>query len=369
MAEDRMTANARRAASFERNGKFFEAEALYRQLTQQEPPHPMCHYLYGNFKLLTGDFDGAWPYFQMRLKDPFYLKKGTMQLPQPWWDGSTLKKKTLFVHVDQGIGDAILCARFVPTAADRVGKLILAVHKGLGRFFKGVDARIETAEIGDPIPEFDVHIDLFSLPALFGAKPGHTPLPPYLAADARRTQRWRNRLKRPSLKVGLAWQGNPANPRDAEKSIKLKAMKPILRVPGVHFFGLQVGHGADQAANIPKGVAFTDLGPDLARPRHRMLDTAAVVANLDLVISIDSAVAHLTAAMARPLWVLAYMVPDWRWMVAAETNPLRFEVGPWYPAARVFRQEKRWDWAPVINDVASELKKLAAEKAGSKKRH
>lgn len=363
MADDPMTANVRRAASFERDGRFFEAESLYRQLAQLKPPHPMSHYLYGNFKLLTGDFEGAWPLFQMRLKDPFYLKKGTMQLPQPWWDGAEIKDKTLFVHVDQGIGDAILCARFLPQAADRVGRLILAAHKGLGRFFKGFDPRIETVEIGDPWPVFDVHVDLFSLPAIFGAGPGAMPSPPYLAAEPALAKRWRKRLDGLGLKVGLAWQGNPQNPRDEEKSIPFKEMKPILAVPGARFFGLQVGHGADQAKRPPKGVDFTPLGEELGAARHGMIDTAAVIANLDLVISVDSAVAHLTAAMARPLWVLVYMVPDWRWMIAGETRPPRFEVGPWYPRARPFRQQTRWQWRPVIKEAAAELKKLAAGKS------
>ncbi len=368
MTDDPITANLRRAVSFERDGKFFEAESLYRQIAQLTPPHPMGHYLYGNYKLLTGDYEGAWPLFQMRLHDPFYRSKGTMRLPKPWWDGAPAPKKTLLVHVDQGIGDAILCARFVPQAADRVGRLIFAAHKGLGQFFKGVDARIDAVETGDPVPEFDLHVELFSLPALFDTAPGRMPLPPYFAADSKRATAWRERLGGPGLKVGLTWQGNPENPRDAEKSVTVKALGAVLRVPGARFFGLQVGHGAEQAVDVPKNVDFTDLGPDLARPRHRMLDTAAVVANLDLVISVDSAVAHLTAAMAQPLWLLAYMVPDWRWMVATATNPPRFEIGPWYPKARVFRQETRWDWRPVIAEVAADLKKLAEEKSVERKK-
>lgn len=362
MTDDPILATARRAVEFERDGRFFEAESLYRQLTQLSPPHPMSHYLYGAYKLLTGDFEGAWPLFQMRLKDPFYLKKATMRRPQPWWDGAELPDKTLFVHVDQGIGDAVLCARFLPAAADRVGKLILLAHEGLGRFFKGVDARIETIEIGDPWPEFDVHIDLFSLPALFGARPGNLPLPPYIAADPARARRWRKRLAGPGLKVGLAWQGNPESPRDKEKSIPFEELTPILRVPGVRFFALQVGIAAEQA-KPPQGVDFTHLGPELIADRHGMLDTAAVIAGLDLVISSDSAVAHVTAAMAKPLWVVVYMVPDWRWMVADETRPPRFRVGPWYPDARPFRKQSRWDWQPVIEEVASALAELAATKS------
>ncbi len=362
MADDAITANLRRAVSFERDGKFFEAETLYRQIARMAPPHPMGNYLYANYKLLTGDFADAWPMFQKRLDDPFYRRKATMRLPQPWWDGAPAPGKTLLVHIDQGIGDAILCARFVPLAADRVKKLIFAVHRGLGRFFKGIDPRIETVETEDAVPEFDVHVDLFSLPALFGAAPGNMPKPPYVAAETKLIGAWRKRLAGGGLKVGLAWQGNPDNPRDAEKSLTLKTLAPLLRVPGVRFFGLQVGHGAEQVADAPAGVDFTDLGPALAGAKDGMVDTAAAVANLDLVISIDSAVAHLTAAMARPVWVLAYMVPDWRWMVAEATNLPRYAVGPWYPEARVFRQETRWQWPPVVEAVAAELGKLAARK-------
>ena len=368
MTDDPITANLRRAVSFEREGKFFEAESLYRQLVQMRPPHPMSHYAYATYKLLTGDFEGAWPYFQMRLQDPFYRRKGTMQLPQPWWDGNPAPGKTLLVHTDQGIGDAILCARFVPEAADRVGRLIFAVQKGLGRFFNGVDSRIETLETGDPVPEFDIHIDLFSLPALFGAAPGRMPVPPYLAAEPALAAAWRDRLRGPGLAIGLAWRGNPENPRDAEKSIDLAALLPVLRVPRARFFSLQIGAGSDQVRDLPGNVKFADLGPELVPNPHGMIETAAVIDNLDLVISIDTSIAHLDGAMGKRLWVPRCMISDWRWMTAAEIRPPRFGAAPWYPEARPFRQEARWQWAPVVEEIARELAKLAETKASGGKR-
>ena len=174
---------AMRAVSFRNEGKFFEAEALFRQLSQANSAYPLAVYEYGCFKLLTGDYEEAWPLFQHRLEDEVFKSKATMKMPQPFWDGRPAPDKTLLVHIEQGIGDAILCARYIPAAADLVGDVIFAVHTRKSRFFSSVDSRIRKVEMGDPMPEFDIHIDGFSLPIFFGAVPGNIPKPPYLFTD------------------------------------------------------------------------------------------------------------------------------------------------------------------------------------------
>ncbi|MEE8214448.1 MAG: glycosyltransferase family 9 protein [Alphaproteobacteria bacterium] len=353
MSDDPMIANARRAVSFEREGKFFEAESLYRQLVQKQPLHPMSHYLFGNFKLLMGAYEEAWPYFQRRLEDEFYLKKGTMNFPQPFWDGSEQPDKTLLIHVDQGIGDAILCARYIPAAADRVRQVILAAHPRMGRFFGSVDSRIKTVEIGDSVPDFDVHVDIFSLPPIFGATLEAIPQPPYLDAEPDIEAEWKGRLDGPEFRVGLAWQGNPENARDKERSMKLMDLEPLLRTPGVKFYGLQVGTGAEQVKDLPSDIAFEDLAADT------MVDTAGAVANLDLVISVDSALAHLSAAMGRPTWVPSCAVPDWRWLRVSGDNPLSYENAPWYPGVRVFRKRERYDWSAPVARMSEALSEEA----------
>lgn len=342
-----------RAAGFQYNGEFFLAEMMFRQLVQIDPPDHMARYLYGLFKLMRGEFDEAWPLFQERLQTDFYREKGSMKLPQPWWHGEDAADKTLLVHADQGIGDAILCARFLPQVADRVGRLILGIHKNMTPFFRAIDPRIEVVEMGDQLPQFDIHVDFFSLLSIFGAKPGNIPAPPYVTAEPGFSEHWKKRLDGPGLAVGLVWQGEPTHARDNERSIPLKDMEPVLRTPGVRFYGLQVGAGAEQVTDIPKAVDFTDLSADLTG--DGMMDTSAVIENLDLVITVDTAVANLAGAMGRPLWVLLSKVPDWRWIVTVEPDLPNFAPGPWFPDARLFHQETRWDWTGVIAKMADEL--------------
>jgi len=362
MNEPQLTSALRRAMSFENEGKFFEAEILFRQLIQAKPDYPMAHFMYGTFKLLKGEYAEAWPYVQRRLEDEFYTRKGTMKLPKPFWNGRKQPKKTLLVHIDQGIGDAIMCARYIPAAADRVKQLIFAVHRRMGRFFSRIDPRIRMAEIGDPVPEFDVHIDLFSLLPIFGAVPGKIPGPPYLTVEPEVAAKWKKRLAGPEFRVGLAWQGTPVHPRDEERSMKLKELEPLMRTPGAKFYGLQIGAGAEQAKEVPSDIAFESLEPDLADAAANMVDTAGAVANFDLVISVDSAVAHLSAAMGVPTWVPTYNVPDWRWQYIAQVDPLRWENAPWYPKARIFRKTIRYDWTEPVARMTALLADDVAKK-------
>ena len=355
---------AMRAVGFMNEGKFFEAEALFRQLTQANSAYPLAVYEYGCFKLLTGDYEGAWPLFQRRLDDEVFKSKGTMQLPQPFWDGRPAPDKTLMVHIDQGIGDAILCARYIPAAADLVGDLIFAVHTKKGRFFSSVDPRIQIVEVGDPVPEFDIHIDVFSLPVFFDAAPGNIPKPPYLFAEPQLVAKWRDRLAGPEFKVGLAWQGNPDHVRDAERSMKLIEMVPLMEVPGSQFYGLQIGVGAEQAWDLPADLPFESLEDDLKDSNDNMVDEAAVVENLDLVISIDSAIANLAAAMGKPTWVPTPKIPDWRWLIVTGTEPLTYADGPWYPKARVFPTPVRFEWTQTVSAMTEALAAEAGRAAG-----
>ena len=364
MSKQPLDAALRRAVSFINDGKFFEADMLFRQLIVANPDIPLAFFMYGTFLLLKGEYEEAWPHFQRRLEDDFYRKKPTMQFPRPFWTGRKAPKKTLLVHIDQGIGDAIMCARFIPAAADRVGKLIFAAHERMGRFYSRLDSRVRTVQIGDPVPEFDVHVDLFSLPAIFDAGPGNMPAPPYLFAEPDVAAKWKQRLAGPGLRVGLAWQGNPDYLRDNERSMHLKQLEPILRTPGVKFYGLQVGPAAEQAKEIPADIAFESLAPELTASADNMIDTAGAAANLDMVISIDSSMAHLAAAMGRPTWVATFSVPDWRWLQLAGTDPVRYVNSPWYPKARVFVKQERYDWSKSIAEIAAALAEEISKKRG-----
>jgi hypothetical protein len=202
---------------------------------------------------------------------------------------------------------------------------------------------------GDALPDFDLQCPLLSLPRAFGTTLATIPAAvPYLSADPEAIARWRSRLgDGPALKVGFAWAGSPLHRNDARRSIAIEALAPLLRLAGVRWFSLQVGERAADLARLPGGLV-TDLAPELAD----FAETAAAVHNLDLVIAVDTAVAHLAGALARPAWVLLRERPDWRWLLAREDSP-------WYPSLRLFRQRRAGHWPEVVARVQAALAAMA----------
>ena len=215
------------------------------------------------------------------------------------------------------------------------------------RRMKDIDQVVEFAAQSEPPVDFDYYIPLLSLPGVFGTSletiPNQTP---YLFADPADVERWRPHIARDGIRVGLVWAGTGTDPR---RACPPGWFTPLTRLAGVHFYGLQKGIAAEQieAEGLPKGMRMRNLGRDF----EDFSDTAAVVAQLDVVISIDTSVAHLAGAMGKPLWLLLPDVPDWRWLMNRSDSP-------WYPTARLFRQSRPGDWQPVIQAVADELTAL-----------
>jgi hypothetical protein len=211
----------------------------------------------------------------------------------------------------------------------------------------------EVAIAGGTVPAFDVFAPLMSLPGILGTTLETIPCEvPYLRADAGRAGQWRAKLSdEGGLKVGIAWQGNPTHRSDRLRSIPLAAFEPIARIPGVRLFSLQVGAGREQLGGLTADWRVTDLGNALTD----FGDTAAAMSNLDLVITCDSAPAHLAGALAVPVWVALHYSPDWRWFLERDDSP-------WYPSARLFRQTRWGDWSDVLARIAEELSHLVAER-------
>lgn len=269
------------------------------------------------------------------------------QFVVPEWQGAPIPGKTLFLHAEQGFGDAIQYIRFIPQVRERAAKVILECRPELKTFFTRCSAADVVIAYGETIPPFDYFTSLVSLPGILGVTlstiPNQVPyvkmsvagqLPPAPAGQ---------------LKVGIVWAGNPWHHNNAARSLHLEQLAPILQVPGVAFYSLQLPVPASDETLFRSLSNLRDLSGQFAS----FLETAAAVAGLDLIIAVDTAVAHLAGAMAKPVWTLLPFAPDWRWLRDREDTP-------WYPTMRLFYQKQRGQWQPVIARVAEELSRLAA---------
>ncbi len=306
----------------------------------------------GTAWLAMGEFARGWAGYEHRIDcEQFDVRK----FPQPRWDGSSLGQRTLLIHSEQGLGDTIQFIRYWRMAAKRGGKVIVAAQSALIPLLaaSGV-ANLVPSE--GPLPPFDVHAPLMSLPQIFGTRIDSVPLDlPYLAAEPARIERWRDYLQATGgLKVGIVWQGRREYRTDHLRSVPLVALAPLAGVPGVQLISLQKAPGSEQlesADAAPLGVV--DLARSLDNEGGAFMDTAAVMKCLDLVISTDTAVAHLAGALAVPVWVALCASPEWRWMLARDDSP-------WYPTMRLFRQTKLGHWSDVFERMAEELTRLEA---------
>ena len=355
---------AQRATVLEREGKFFEAELIYRQLNNLQPAFPEGKFQYANFKILHGNYAEAWPLFEYRLGTQYYQNQGSAKIQLPLWRGEESPDKRLLVYFDQGIGDTIMCARFIPQARDRVGELVFMVNPGCASMFRTLDSRIEIIEDGAAPGPFHVHVSAFGLPGIFKADQNNMPQPPYLFADPAKVIEWRERMGGPShgeggpdYRIGLCWKGNSLHPRDMERSMNLESLIPVMKQANARFYGLQVGEGAEQVAKLPEGLPFENLEDALAAdPAHKFVDAMGILMNLDLILTVDTATANLAGAMGRPVWVMASNVPDWRWLHRDESSDTGYVRAPWYDSFRIFRQSTRYDWSNVIDDVIEALR-------------
>jgi tetratricopeptide (TPR) repeat protein len=283
---------------------------------------------------------------------------------QPRWDGSPLGSRTILIHAEQGVGDTIQFVRYVPLVTQRGGKVILdcpvALHQLLASF-PNVTALTSLSEPGAAkiTPPFDVQCPLMSLPLVFGTTLETIPADvPYLFADAARAAVWKTRIAAVGegrLNVGVAWAGNPAHKNDRRRSIAPSLLAPLAQIAGVRLFSLQMPAKTGLAVNarsVAAEMGMIDWTAELAD----FTDTAALVANLDLVICVDTSIAHLAGAMGRPVWMLIPLSSDWRWLSEREDTP-------WYPTMRLLRQERVADWAGPIDRLVESLRQLSRERS------
>ncbi len=329
-------------------GKLDEAMARYDKLLRRDPSSPEGHMSRALVWLLLGDYEHGWPEYEWRWK----TKEMAGSAPAiPRWDGSPLAGRSILLAAEQGLGDTIQLIRYAPLVQQHGGKVIFACQKILVPLLKTCAGIDQIVAREDGLPPAHVSAPLMSLPAILGTTLSTVPANvPYIFADDERVERWRAILnQQPGFKIGIAWQGNPKHRADRARSLPLAAFEPLARVPGVQLISLQKGAGAEQLAAVADRFNVMDLGPEFDAEGGAFLDTVAVMKSLDLVITVDTALAHVAGAAAIPAWVLlAAGASDWRWLLDRDDSP-------WYPTLRLFRQHRPGDWTDVIERMASEI--------------
>jgi tetratricopeptide (TPR) repeat protein len=333
-----------------------QADALpaLRRAVELQPDYPDAHYHLAVALLRQGDFAEGWAEYEWRrLKSGFPRRDPAL----PEWDGA-LPAGTVLAYAEQGLGDALQFVRYAPLLAATGARVVLEVPKALVRLASSVAGVAAVVAAGTPPPRCDVQVPLMSLPHLLRPQRDTIPgAPPYLHPDPAAAAAWGRRLAGlPGLKVGLAWAGAPrphdrqSNLVDRRRSLGLDQFAPLAGIDGFTLVSLQKGPAAAQGAAPPDRLALVDLMDEVGD----FADTAALAANLDLVISVDTSVAHLAGALGRPVWILSRYDGCWRWLLDRADSP-------WYPTARLFRQPRPGDWAPVVEAVRAALAETVAE--------
>ena len=329
-------------------GRYTEAIAALESAIGLQPDLALAHFNLALSLLIRGDFERGWDEFIWEWRLPERRGQHPYLDRVPLWSGEEFADRELLITPDQGFGDAIQMVRYLPTVKARGGRVVLEVRGPLRALFAdlpGVDElRVQTdstQRANDP----DLHIPLFGLPRALGTDLDSIPAQvPYLWPEPERVERWRPRLVRSArLRVGIAWAGHPGNDHDRCRSVRLEDFAVLGEIEGIAWFGLQKGR--DEERRFCGSLMLDPLGSEISD----FADTAAIIAELDLVIAVDTSVVHLAGALGQTVWTLLPFAPDWRWLLARDDSP-------WYPTMRLFRQPTAGDWAAVFADVGRALR-------------
>ncbi len=325
---------------FDLQGRMADSLAAYDRALALKPDFAVALFNRSLLRLRRGDFAAGLPDYEHR----WHLNK-RRNFREPQWYGEPLRGARILLYPEQGLGDTVQFLRYVPMVQAAGGQVILEVQPQMRRLAAQMPDVAEIICVGEPLPSFDWHCPLMSLPLAFGTTLDTIPSKvPYLTVPQEADIPRRHLGEDDGLRVGIAWAGSPAHLRDRFRSIPLEFLKPLLELEGARFFSLQLGPAAKQLsdADAPHGVV--DLAPGIGD----MAETEILIASLDLVIAVDTAVAHLAGALGKPVWVMLPRVPDWRWFLDREDSP-------WYPTMHLFRQSTLGGWASVVEAIRSAL--------------
>ncbi len=336
--------------------RFEEALASYDKAILIKPDYAeglrnraLARLCIGHYRKGWADYEWRWQAKDIPGKRP--------KINAPTWQGQDLIGRHVVVFSEQGLGDVVQFARYLPLLIERKAKVTFLTTEKLVRLMRPLGPQIEIVSSLGTKAVFDFQCALMSLPHWFNTDLSSIPNKvPYLTAEQDLSCRWKERIGEDGFKIGIAWQGNPQSAIDQGRSIPLEEFIPLTRLPGARLISLQKHHGLDQLNCLPADAKIETLGDDLDSGPDAFIDTAAVMNNLDLIITSDTAIAHLAGALARSTWVALQYVPDWRWTLDRDDSP-------WYPTIRLFRQRDRDDWKPVFGKIEEELRSVLGRRS------
>lgn len=336
-------------------GRLDESSETFRKALAIKPDHTLAALGLGISQLMAGDYAEGWKYYEVRRMMPEFAIRHWDMEP---WDGGALNGRRLLVHTEQGIGDALIVCRYLERLQALDGEVVFEARDELVPLLRSMPA-LGNIEIVSDVPgvneaEFDLDVPLMSLPHLVGpVEPFWPQTGPYVLPEPGRVEAWKDRLAgHDGPTIAIYWQGNPNHRSDNLRSIPLAQFEPLILTPNVRLISLQQGTGPEQIDDLPWGNRILHLGDEINQD-GALLDTAAILANVDLMVTSDTGPAHLAGAMGVPVWTALMNVPEWRWQLSRQTTP-------WYPTMRLFRQPTPGDWSSVFSEIAAAAKERFA---------
>jgi tetratricopeptide (TPR) repeat protein len=334
-------------------GRLQRALAFYDRCLGLYPGHAEAQFNRAALLLAMGDYERGWEVYEWRFKRSGAANVYPHQLTTPRWRGDAYQNRRLLVHCEQGMGDVLQFARYLPLVKQRGGTLQLEVHEPLVTLFKvqpWVDQVTAFHEKHPTTIPHDLHIPLLSLPKVFQTRTDTIPHDiPYIETNGQITNRWRQYIKHDHLNIGLVWASSDLNPK---RNLPLEKCRAWFQNPKLHFIALQKGSASEQIVPMQSQASSISM---LGQHLNDFLDTACLMAHLDLIISVDTASLHLAGGMGKPLWALLPFNADWRW-------PMGEKGCPWYPNAKIFRQSSPGNWDSVIAAVTDRLRQMPSTK-------
>jgi tetratricopeptide (TPR) repeat protein len=340
--------------AFQEKGMFEEAIKCHRKALSLNQEHAIVHFNLGVLLLMHGELEKGWEEYEWRKRMHGYRARS---FTQPLWDGGDIEGRTILLYSEtgyEGFGDVIQFIRYAPLISERGAKVIVECRNEIRTLLENVKGVEQVATNNGHLPAFDLHCPFMSLPFVFRTTLESIPsTTPYITVGRQLVRKWEERIQdnRSKFNIGLVWAGDLRHPRVQYRSCSIEAFQPLSELDGITLFSLQKGDAAKAAKGPAEGmkiIDYTEAVSDFA-------DAAACMENLDLIISVDTAAAHLAGAIGKPVWTLLPFVPEWRWLLDREDSP-------WYPTMRIFRQPSPGDWKSVITHVADEIKRTIRDR-------